>query len=192
MRHTTQTLLQRDSYSGLKHINFDWRRSGSTLDRQPVGFDIKKNVKPSIFLSFNGIEYKFNADFQEIVDEINFSKSYLEYEVGWDGQDAAIADKDVYLLSVNWLIKQLQFVYTNYRIVTSGLEINLCPDGSIDFSWVNKKARLLINFRKSNDGFDARYYGIYKRNNDNIDQKGTVDLQSEVDESLALWMKHLT
>lgn len=172
-----------DNYSRLPKIGFNYGKHNAD------------SVKQETYIKFFHFDkvFVFPSALSEIVDEINHSKSYLSLEYDWDSFGASTVDHQVYKDCIDWLIQYSSYIYSSSRTVIKGLEINLCPNGSLDLSWVTEKARLLINFKRKDNCIKAFFYGYVtsSTSNQQIEKRGEIDL-STFDESLAVWMKSLT
>lgn len=111
---------------------------------------------------------------------INDAKDKLnqlfELERGWDDEDALILTEEVYTSSLNFLNK-LYLEIPNLIIP----EINLCKDGTIDFSFRAENFRLLINISDIN----IRWYG-----DNNYDENKTKQTYHSIND-LIKWINNI-
>lgn len=123
----------------------------------------------------------------EIAEEIESSEFILDLKDDWDNQGGLPVKREVYFASIKFLIQYSRFLFEK-GVVIDAPEIDPCTDGSVDLSWRTANARLLINFRKTDKGLLAYFYGDLYQNE--APTKGNVPVEM-FSESLAVWMKNL-
>jgi hypothetical protein len=183
VKRRSQGYFIEDNYARLPKVGFNYgKRDNDSLKQDPY---LKLYHADKVFL--------IPAALNDIVEEIIHSQSYLALEDDWDSFGASAVDTEIYKNCIDWLIQYSTYIYSSSKIVLKGLEINLCPNGSLDLSWVTEKARLLINFKIKDDTMRAFFYGYITSNTSNqqTERRGEIDL-STFDESLAVWMRSLT
>jgi hypothetical protein len=147
---------------------------------QLLPFRTKIYSKESI--SNSSIPNSNKGNLQQIIED---SRYMLSLEDNWDECGAKKISEKTWLLSVNFLIK--------INTIIEGESIkNLIPpsigpvtDGSIDFTWITNKARMLINFKNSEINTAHYYADLYSDNNS---AKGNFDPTKNIDFILP-WMK---
>lgn len=174
-------------------------------DNEPVGFKVspKSSINKSShdanvgsFLTVNILDNQIvvSSKLIDIVNEINDSKTLIDLEYNWGHNEELPLDPELYLNTVQFLLQYSEFVLKAYHIVIETPEINLCPNGSLDLSWVTKSARLLINTMIKDGKIVRMFYGYTKLNLEDrvqkIEKEGFIDSLT-FDESFAVWMKSL-
>jgi len=136
-----------------------------------------------------GTSFSSCAPLYKIHSEIKDSTQILELEENWDDEGAKKVQESIFIEAVKFLLNYSNFIYKNFDIIISTPEINPCIDGSIDLSFRNQNARLLINIQEENEKLNAVFYGDLYDNK--IPIKGNVPTKG-VFEHLAHWMKNLS
>ncbi len=164
------------------------------FDRKPIGFEFSKNSEEkskSTTLSLNvlGKEYSVPSALFDLIEEIEESKSILDLEYNWDELGADIIKPALFGQAIDFILMYTTYIYENHqKTVISSPEINPCANGTIDFSWRTKAARMLINIKEKNGEFRASFYGYYYNNK--LPLEGLIDMKN-VDKTIASWMKEL-
>ena len=94
----------------------------------------------------------------------------------------------VWDLTKDFLIGYLEWIDKNYGILIEEPDISALPNGSLDILWYNRKGKILINIDNSSDKKAYFYSDFHNRKNP---MKGNVEINSEIDESLAIRIKKL-
>lgn len=131
---------------------------------------------------------RIDSSFKHLADLIEHSKYMLSLEPGWNEENALAINPEIWKVAVKFLIQCAADIYDNDDRIINEPEINPCKDGSIDLSWRTSRVRLLINFRKSEEGIRAYYYGDFYKNEQPV--KGWISPGS-ADNFLSMWMKNL-
>lgn len=130
--------------------------------------------------------FTINHKLRSIYDEVLASHRYLEYKNDWDDDDAVGCDPQVYLWTIELLIKYAEHVLKYDDIVIKAPEINITKDGSFDLEWRCKSRMLLMNVVNSKK-FDVHFYG--KDVNSTV-LKGFLD-NFEINREVSHWMQKL-
>jgi len=115
---------------------------------------------------------------------ITDSKYIYSLTDGWDGEEAEIISKGLWITVTKFLRKYYEFIENELGIKIPLPDINPVRDGSIDLEWHTERGRLLINFSDKRPTA-AAYYGDKHKNIDS--KKGTTDT-SQIEPLLASWM----
>ncbi|MBB2148824.1 hypothetical protein [Pedobacter gandavensis] len=139
--------------------------------------------------------FSVSKQLEDLIEEIKFSENLILLEEDWDCNGGLSLDKKLYFSTIDFIVLYSEHLLKSYNIVIQSPEINLCPNGSLDLSWMTDKARLLINMKINNGIISGRFYGYQKSLNENselvkIEKEGSIDM-SNFDEFLAVWMKVL-
>ncbi len=123
-----------------------------------------------------------NEQLQHIIED---SRYMLSLEDNWDECGAKKISEKTWLLSVNFL-KTINLLIEN-ESMRNLIPPSISPvsDGSIDFTWITEKARMLINFKSSEINTAHYYADLYSDNNS---AKGNFDPTKNIDFILP-WMK---
>ena len=121
-------------------------------------------------------------------DIVKSAKSMLNFKIDWDGDGGLPIDPILFDKSTKLIGNYIEGVYKELQQVIPSPSINPMGDGTIDFEWSLKGARLLINLKYENKSFTGSFYGDL---NDNVLAiKGTLP-SDKVYEHLLKWMKNL-
>ena len=102
----------------------------------------------------------------------------------WDNNGAKAINPKIRNRATQFLLDYASFTENIFNIVIEEPMIGACPDGSIDLSWRNETARMLINIRNTEIG-KAYFYGDEYDDKNSI--KGNVEI-GKVQTHLAAWM----
>ena len=126
------------------------------------------------------------SDIQYLVDVLENSKS-----TSFNEDDAVLTkavQEDVWHLAKDFLTVYAHWINVHYGILIDAPDISALPNGSIDILWYNKKGKILINIDDASDRKVHYYSDFHNKKNP---MKGNVDIDSEIDESLAIRIKKL-
>lgn len=157
----------------------DFKRVSSKLD---VDFFVRPTHN---FFLFNGQSLTLPNSLSHLEGVIMDSGFIFDLEENWDDEGALkISNKSIWN-AIHFLINYSTFVLKEYNIILKEPTLLPCSDGSVDLTWNNDTARMLINFRNSDDN-EAHYYGdLYS---DITQFKGSFTT-GNFQEHIAMWLK---
>jgi hypothetical protein len=147
-----------------------------------------EGIRTDIVIELVDEHINISEPFGRLAKVIEQSKFFLDLEPGWDEENALTIDPEVWKTAIKFLIHYSIDIFKNIDRLIEEPEISPCKDGTIDLSWRTSRSRMLINFRKSEDGIRAYYYGDFYNNKQPI--KGWVNTNT-VDIYLSMWMRNL-
>ena len=109
----------------------------------------------------------------------------------FDEDDTSLVNtvqESVWDLAKDFLIVYSEWINAHYSILIDAPDVSHLPNGSVDILWYNKKGKILINIDDSDDRKVHYYSDFHNKKNP---MKGNVDIDSEIDESLAIRIKKL-
>ncbi|MGN7722272.1 hypothetical protein [Chitinophaga sp. 22620] len=182
-----------DSYSNFGDDSYSYSEkvvvTGFKALRPPSNLWIKPTRSSSLLINILEEFIEVPNSLKEIAEAVKESEFIFSLEEGWDDGRAKTISKDVWRLSVKFLLNYAREIFNASGQSIACPEINPCPDGSIDLSWRTPKARLLINIREvESKGILAYFYGDLR--GDNMQIKGNVPSEN-IAEHLMVWMKNL-
>jgi hypothetical protein len=121
---------------------------------------------------------------EKIFSEITSSEEFLSYGEDWDGMGALPVSRDAFQAMTS-MVKDYAIRLPEAGLTQLQFEINAVTDGSIDVAWYMPKARLLMNFKQTDEGISLYYYGAREGERDAI--KGQVETD-QAREFLVTWM----
>ncbi|WP_016990266.1 hypothetical protein [Flavobacterium sp. ACAM 123] len=149
--------------------------------RHLVGYE-ETPFRIKLHAQFFSINHKLRGIYEEVLS----SHRYLEYKDDWDDDDAIGCNPQVYLWTVELLIKYAEYVLKFYDIVVKSPEISIARDGSFDIEWRCDNRMLLMNVVNS-EKLDVHFYG--KDVNSTILKGFLHDL--EINKEVSHWMQKL-
>lgn len=152
------------------------------LDEQFI--TISRDIKVELLDETISIDRRF----RQLVSLIEQSKYIMSLEFGWDEENAQPTDPEIWKTAIKFLIHYAADIMEDSERILELPEINPCKDGTIDLSWRTSRARMLINFKRSEHGILAYYYGDFYKNERPV--KGWVNTDT-VDIYLSMWMRNL-
>lgn len=156
-----------DEILGLKTIN-DIKEETSGIVAKPVD---KGNLSNKFLLE----------EFRQLVGPYT---EILLLEEDWDEEGAKIIASHTLDKAIDFLMNYVGYILEKESLLIAPPEVNPGRDGSIDLSWREPKARLLINIGPEKDPL-AFYYGDQYNNVNSIKGKVAID---GVQDFLASWM----
>lgn len=156
-----------DRFKNYQLIQEAIRSIESTASSETVPVDMAWEIyypKKEINIKILDKQFIIPRELEKIKDEIEYSNQILALTENWDNEGAKPIDRDVYIEAIGLLIKSSTHIHNQVFKVIDVPEINPCPDGSVDLSWITRRARLLINVRKTESGILAYFYGDLKNN----------------------------
>ena len=136
----------------------------------PIG-DVLVNPHSDIQYILDALENTKNSSFDE--DDTILVKTVQEFV--WD-------------LAKDFLVVYSEWINTHYGILIDAPDVSHLPNGSLDILWYNKKGKILINIDDSSDRKVHYYSDFHNKKNP---MKGNVDIDSAIEESLAIRIKKL-
>lgn len=164
----------------------------------PIGFSFPNRAKQAvdkfIIVEICGQELKLARQLKSIADEIDYSKSLFDLADNWDEQGAKKLEENVYINAVKFLVNYSNYIFTKFQTIIQSPEMGLCPDGSIDISWVTESCRLLVNIKERDGNIYGLFYGYTSVKKDDkiykYPKEGAIDL-TNIDPLLSQWMLNL-
>lgn len=134
-------------------------------------------------------EYTTNISyqFQDLKAEIEKSKYIIELPDDWDDEGSLKYEEEIYINSIEFLIKSAQEIKDEFDIIIDTPKILHGPEGSIDVLWKNADYKLLLNIPPDENNI-ATFYGY----NSNIESeiKGKFNYKSKYYKfGLLFWLK---
>ncbi len=126
------------------------------------------------------------SDIQYLFDVLGSAKN-----TAFDEDDVVLTQtvqESVWQLAKDFLTIYANWIKVHYDILIETPNISVLPNGSVDILWYNKKGKMLINVDDASDR-KVHYYSDFHNKKNPI--KGNVDLDSEIEESLAFRLKKL-
>lgn len=127
-----------------------------------------------------------NSDFQYILDSLENAKT-----IPFDEEETVVTkpvSELVWDLVKDFLILNSEWINTHYGILIDVPDISSLPNGSVDILWYNKKGKVLVNIDNSLEKKAYFYSDFHNKKNP---MKGNVNIDAEIDESLAIRIKKL-
>lgn len=127
-----------------------------------------------------------NVEIQYILDALESAKASP-----FDEDDTVLTapvPKSVWHLAKDFLTIYAKFIKTHYDALIDVPDISALPNGSLDILWYNKTGKILMNMDASS-GRKVHYYSDF--HNRKNPMKGNVDIDADIDESLAIRIKKL-
>ena len=127
-----------------------------------------------------------HSDIQYILDALENAKSS-----SFDEDDTVLVktvQESVWDLAKDFLIVYSEWINAHYGILVDAPDMSHLPNGSLDILWYNKKGKILINIDDLSDRKVHYYSDFHNKKNP---MKGNVDVDSEIDQSLAIRIKKL-
>mgnify|MGYP001811035020 CR=1 FL=1 len=145
--------------------------------------------KQYIHVNISDEIFTFKSNLKNIALQIEEAKEILSYLPNWDDEGAKATDVQTFLKAVHFLYNYTCFIERNFDVVIRVPYVDILKDGSVYINWELDTVKFLIVFSKNNHPL-AYFYGerIDKRGN-KIPFKSAIELNGEVDEIIAQWMK---
>lgn len=127
-----------------------------------------------------------HSDIQYILDALDNAKSS-----SFDEDDTILVktvQEFVWDLAKDFLVVYSEWINAHYGILIDAPDVSQLPNGSLDILWYNKKGKILINIDDSSDRKVHYYSDFHNKKNP---MKGNVDIDSAIEESLAIRIKKL-
>ena len=127
-----------------------------------------------------------HSDIQYILDALENAKSS-----SFDEDDTVLVktvQESVWDLAKDFLIVYSEWINAHYGILVDAPDMSHLPNGSLDILWYNKKGKILINIDDLSDRKVHYYSDFHNKKNP---MKGNVDVDSEIDQSLAIRINKL-
>ena len=183
----SNTLVFQNKYSShsWKSTNEFYSNRQSVIKDKSVKSDVLglRNNNTNSGYWFSIIENSY-SDIQYILNALEKAKA-----VSFDEDDEVLVQpvlECVWDLAKDFLIGYLEWINKNYGILIDAPDISALPNGSLDILWYNKNGKILINIDNSSDKKAYYYSDFHNRKNP---MKGNVEINSEIDESLAIRIK---
>lgn len=143
-------------------------------------------------IDLTGIELKTSFVIENSFDDIDIVAAIEQAKSSAYQQDNEIeiipVPEYVWDIAKFFLVTYIKWIITEYGISVDIPDISICPDGSIDIQWYNKKGKILINIDNSLQK-KAYYYSDF--HNKRHPLKGNIEVYNGVEESLSIRIKKL-
>lgn len=141
---------------------------------------------PNCLLQIEARDYELPFRLTPLAKEIEESRYIYSLPECWDEEKAKQISQSLWNISISFLLDYAMSLFSHFDVILETPEINPVPNGTIDFSWRTKLARMLINVRMEGNEYLAYYYGdLYQ---DRFPIKGSVPTDI-VTSHLMQWMK---
>lgn len=137
-------------------------------------------------IKLHGQLFSINHKLRDIYEEVLSSHRYLDYKDNWDDEDAIGCNPQVYLWTIELLIKHAEYVLKFYDIIINAPEISIVSDGSFDIEWRCDNRMLLMNV-VNDQKLEIHFYG--KDVNTTVLKGFLYDL--EINKDVSHWMQKL-
>ena len=127
-----------------------------------------------------------HSDIQYILDALENAKS-SSFDEG-DTILVKTVQEFVWDLAKDFLVVYSEWINAHYGILIDAPNVSQLPNGSLDILWYNKTGKILINIDDSSDRKVHYYSDFHNKKNP---MKGNVDIDSAIEESLAIRIKKL-
>jgi hypothetical protein len=151
------------------------------------GIRIVVPEKPSIEVTIANTKYDLSK-LTNIAFAIENARPILDLDEDWNNNNAKRIEETTWNNAVIFLIEYSKYILNEFGCIIKSPEINPSSNGSIDLVWRTKNARLLINFKPTNNQVMCSYYGDLF--NDLQPIKGVI-ADRTIQKHLAFWMKNL-
>ena len=170
-----------------------WKKAGKSYTEKKDDFGHPN----SRFSIYDIVTNKTTDSYRTSIIENSYSSQYIinalekAKNMSFDEDDEISVQpvlECVWDLTKDFLIGYLEWIDKNYGILIEEPDISALPNGSLDILWYNRKGKILINIDNSSDKKAYFYSDFHNRKNP---MKGNVEINSEIDESLAIRIKKL-